>query len=521
VALGGANAVAVLRAGRIPNVLGYFPTAWYPIAIGTTPTRIVLGCAKGIGSRPSSKSTGFYVHDSVGAYQSFALDSISDLRTLTRHVARNNGWTTLKGPRPGQPAVPVPERIGEPSVFTHVIYIVKENLSYDTIMGSFRPGNGDPSLCVFPENVAPNHYALARRFGLLDNFYISGTNSADGHQWVDSAIANDYTERNYGANERSYPYDGGDPLAFSPAGFLWSQAKAAGKSVRVFGEFVDKPSVIDSRTGKEPDWQKTWADYKSGKHEVLILARTSQAALRDSLDPNYIGFPLVVSDQWRADRFLSQFKKWEESGDAPNLTIMLLPCDHTGGTNPGWPTPRANVADNDLALGRVVDAVSHSRFWPSTLIIVAEDDSQNGVDHVDGHRSVCFCISAYSKRDAEIDSLYTHVSIAATIERVLGLPPMTRFDRTARPMFDCFGDTPDNSPFSEVPNQVPLDELNPPPTKIASPEERRLAEACAKMDWEEPDVQNQDVLNRAIWRVEAPRSVGRSGYSLMFPGRQR
>jgi hypothetical protein len=439
---------------------------------------------------------------------------------MTQRVARNNAWTNLPGPRPGRAPAPIPERIGESSVFTHVVYIIKENMSYDIAMGDIAAGNGDPSLCTFPENVTTNHHALARRFGLLDNFYISGTNSADGHQWVDSSIANGYTEQNYGANERSYPYDGGDPLAFSPAGFLWTQARAAGKSVRVFGEFVDKPSIVDTRTGEAPDWQRCWADYKSGKGEVAIKAVSSEAGLRPYLDPNFIGFPLTVTDQWRADRFLTVFKDWEATDSMPNLTIMLLPNDHTGGTRPGWPTPRAEVADNDLALGRIVEAISRSKFWAQTLIVVAEDDSQNGVDHVDGHRSICFCISPYSHPDT-ISDVYTHVSIATTIERVLGLPPMTRFDRTAKPMFGCFGDHADLSPYTVAPNQVPIDELNPPAKRAQTPEARALAEACAKMDWTDPDTQDQTTLNRAIWQSEAKRTVGRAGYSVAYPGARK
>ncbi|MDR3688530.1 MAG: bifunctional YncE family protein/alkaline phosphatase family protein [Fimbriimonas sp.] len=516
VTLGGANSVAVLDNGPIAKVLGYFPTAWYPISVITTGDHVLVACAKGIGSRPSGKKTGFYVHDSVGAIQSFTTADIRDLRAMTRRVARNNGWTKTAGPRPNRAPVPIPERIGEPSVFTHVVYIIKENLAYDIAMGDDKDGNGDPSLCAFPENVTPNHHALARRFGLLDNFYISGTNSADGHQWVDSSVANDYTERNYGANERSYPYDGGDPLAFSPAGFLWSQAKAAHKTVRVFGEFVNKPSIVDTRTGKAPDWQRCWEDYKSGKGEVVIKAETSEAGLRESLDPTYIGFPLTVTDQWRADVFLSELRQWETSDGMPNLSILLLPNDHTGGTRPGWPTPRAEVADNDFALGRIVDGISHSKFWASTLIVVAEDDSQNGLDHVDGHRSICFCISPFSP-SATNSNFYNHVSISATIGHVLGLPAMTRFDRTSKPMTGCFSDKPDFTPYNVLPNRVPIDELNPPAKSNRTAEARKLAESCANMDWSEPDIQDQRTLNRAIWLKEAPRSVGHSGFSTALP----
>jgi DNA-binding beta-propeller fold protein YncE len=519
VALGGANAVAVVHLGTSPAVDGYFPTAWYPITIAATPTQVLIGCAKGIGSRPSNKTTGFYVHDSVGAYQAIDIADVHDLRRMTRRVARNNDWTSLPGPRANRNPVPVPERIGEPSVFKHVVYIIKENLAYDIAMGDMKEGNGDPSLCTFPENVDPNYHALARRYGLLDNFYISGTNSADGHQWVDSSIANGYTEQNYGANERSYPYDGGDPLAFSPAGFLWSQAKAAGKSVRIFGEFVDKPSIVDSRTGKTPGWKRCWDDYKSGKNEVEIRSHSSEAGVTELLDPYYIGFPLNVSDQWRADRFLTVFNGWEANNSMPELTIMLLPNNHTGGTRPGWPTPRAYVADNDYALGRIVEAISHSKDWAQTLIVVAEDDSQNGLDHVDGHRSICFCISPYSHQGESISDMYTHASIASTIEHVLGIQPMTRFDRTAKPMFGCFGDTADLTPYTVVPNRVPIDELNPPAKKAKTVVARQLALACAKMDWDDPDTQDQNVLNRAIWQSEAARTVGKHGYSTVYPAR--
>lgn len=520
VALGGGNSIAVIDNGAKPKVAGYFPTAWYPIALATSGDQLFVGCSKGIGSRPASKTTGFGVHDSVGIYQSFALSEVSDLREMTKRVAKNNGWTSTPGPRKGRAPVAIPERIGESSVFKHVVYIIKENLTYDAAMGDIKTGNGDPSLCTYPEEASPNHHALARRFGLLDNFYISGTNSADGHQWVDSSIANDYTEQNYGANQRSYPYDGGDPLAFSPAGFLWTQAKAAGKSVRVFGEFVDKPSVIDLKTGKAPDWKRCWEDYKSGKGEVEIKSGSSQAALRSILDPIYIGFPSSVSDQWRADRFIGEFKKWEETDAMPDLTMMLLPNDHTVGTRSGWPTPRAAVADNDLALGRIIEAISRSKFWKETLIIVAEDDSQNGLDHVDGHRSICFCISPYSRKEATIEDTITHVSIASTIGHVLGVPPMTRFDRVGRPMTGCFTDAPDFTPYTVVPNRVPLDEVSPPAKSAGSAEARQLAEACNRMDWDEVDTQNQDILNRAIWQREAPRSLGRAGFALKYPGRK-
>ena len=516
ITLGGANALAVVEASGRHRVLGYVPTAWYPLALVQTDQSVTVACAKGIGSRPSSKATGFGVHDSVGVVETIANNSIHDLGSTSRVVAQNNEWGNLLPPRTHRAPVPLPERIGEPSVFTHVVYIIKENLTYDIAMGDIAAGNGDASLCVFPANVTPNHHQLAERFGLLDNFYISGTNSADGHQWVDSSIANDYTERNYAANSRSYPYDGNDPLAFSPSGFLWSQARAAGKSVRVFGEFVSKPSILDSKTGKTPNWLRCYQDYKSGRNEVVIKAETAETRLRDSLDPTYIGFPMTVTDQWRADQYLMHLKDWELNDGMPNLSILLLPNDHTGGLSPQSPTPRAQVADNDLALGRLVEGISHSKFWPNTLIIVAEDDSQNGLDHVDGHRSICFCISAYSRSGTNSD-FYNHSSIASTVERVLGIQPMTRFDRSMRPMVGCFNLKPDLTPYTAATNQVALDELNAPIKKIKSNDTKMLAEACSRMDWSEPDVQDQQLLNRSIWASEAARSIGKRGFSTSYP----
>ena len=515
VALGGANAVAVVENSAKPKVLGYVPTAWYPIALEFKDDQLMVGCSKGIGSQPASKTTSFGVHDSVGGYQMFAGKDMRDLKKMTSLVAKNNSWTAIPQPRKGIAAVPIPERIGEPSVFKHVIYIIKENLTYDVAMGDMKEGNGDPSLCVFGENVSPNHHALARQYGLLDNFYISGTNSADGHQWVASSIANAYTEQNYSANARSYPYDGGDPLAFSPEGFLWTQALRGGKSVRVFGEFVDKPSVIDSKTGKSADWRRCWEDYKSGKGEVVIKAGTSQAVVRDHMNQDYIGFPSSVSDQYRADVFINELRDWESKGSMPDFSIMLLPNDHTVGVRANWPTPRAAVADNDLALGRIVEAISKSKYWKDTLIIVAQDDSQNGTDHVDGHRSIAFCISAYSKAGTN-STMFNHATIAATIGRVLGLQPMTRFDRTAKPMANCFENSPVQGPYTVVKNNIPLDELTPP-AKSLSAQLREFALACEKMDWSEVDTQDQTILNQAIWAMEAPRSVGKKGYSLKDP----
>jgi len=503
VSLGGLNAVAVVRPDSRRPIEGYIPTGWYPIAVEASGDRFVVACAKGIGSRPANKTTGFGVHDSVGSVQTIPVAELRNLREHSRTVLALNGSGGEERPRRDRKPQPIPERPGEPSPFRHVVYIIKENLTYDSTMGDIREGNGDASLCTFGENVTPNHHALAREFVLLDNFYISGTNSADGHQWVASSIANGYTEQNYSANARSYPYDGGDPLAFSPEGFLWTQAAKAGKSVRVFGEFVDQPRVTNPKTGKTPSWTELWEDYKSGRNEMVIQARTSQAALRPFLHPRYIGFPSIVSDQWRADQFLAELKDWERKGDMPALTMMLLPNDHTVGTAAGFPTPRAAVADNDLALGRVIEGLTNSKFWKDTLIIVAQDDSQLGVDHVDGHRSIAFCVSPYTRRGAVVSERYDHTSIARTVELVLGIPPMNRFDRRGRAMTACLTDRPDLKPYTAKPNTVPLDEMNAPPRRLQG-EARRLAEQSAKLDWSDVDRADPETVTRAIWASQKP-----------------
>ena len=503
---GGLNAIAVIdvKAGKVE---GFIPTAHFPIAIKRSGSTLVVACSKGFGNRLQDKTTKFGVHDNVGVLQFIKIDeALKELPRLTAQVGRNNRWGTELEARKDQPARPVPERVGEPSVFKHVVYIIKENHTYDVTFGDIKEGNGDPTLCLFPEEVTPNQHALARQFVLLDNTYTSGTNSADGHQWTSTAIANGYIEQNYSANTRSYPYDGGDPLAFSPEGFLWTAATAKNISTRVYGEFVDKPLVRDPATGKAPTFKQLWDAYKSGEDKYEIKADTSQAALRRVLHPRFIGFPSIVSDQWRADQFLSEFRGWEKDGKMPRFSIMLLPNDHTAGTSPGMPTPRAAVADNDLALGRIVEAITKSRFWKETLILVIEDDSQLGLDHVDGHRTIAQVISPYTKRGAVVSEMYNHTSFIRTMGLVLGFPALTRFDRTATPLTACFTDKPNFATFSHIPTNIPLDQLNPPRSQLRG-EALEWATKSEKLNWTDVDLADATTVARAVWhsvRGKAP-----------------
>ena len=313
VTCGGANAVAALE---LPTgkVSGYLPAGWYPIAVAEREGRLFVASSKGFGSRYIAKEKeGFKVTGSVGTVQFIERAQLPPQAELTRQVALNNGWGKSElPPRPGQKAVPIPERAGEPSLFKHVVFVIKENHTYDSTLGDVPAGNGNAQLCMFGEEVTPNQHAIAHQWVLLDNTYTSGTNSADGHQWTVSAAANGYMEQNYAAHSRSYPYDGGDPLAYSPEGFLWNSAVKAGKSLRVYGEFVNKPKVLEKGTGKKPTWKELWDDYQAGGAKYEITSETENATQKPYLHPHYIGFPTIVSDQWRADQYLADLKSIRE-----------------------------------------------------------------------------------------------------------------------------------------------------------------------------------------------------------------
>jgi hypothetical protein len=304
-------------------------------------------------------------------------------------------------------------------------------------------GNGDANLCLFPERVTPNHHRLAREFVLLDNFYVDSEVSADGHEWSMGAYATDFVEKtwplSYGHNGRSkypYPSEGNFPIAYPAGGYLWDRAREAGVSYRSYGEFVnDAPSPQAPGTTRVP-------------------------ALAGHFDEWYPSFDLTVNDVKRADRFISELKRFEAEGDMPRLQILRLPNDHTYGATRGQKTPTALVGDNDLGLGRLVEAVSLSKFWANTAIFVVEDDAQNGPDHVDAHRTVALVISPYCRRHAVDSTLYSTTSMVRTIELILGLTPMTQFDAAARPMFNCFQPTPDPNPYTSLPANVDLEERN-------------------------------------------------------------
>jgi hypothetical protein len=367
-------------------------------------------------------------------------------------------------------------------------------------------GNGDRSLCVFGARITTNQHKLAREFVLLDNTYCSGILSADGHQWADSAITTDYMEKSFAGFPRSYP-DGMDEedidaLAYSPAGFIWDNAVAHGKSLRDYGEFALTETRWKDRARKgEPKFLEQYRNFLNDAGEIEIHSRPAIESLRPYLVTNTVGWELSIPDVFRAAQFIKDLKDFDRRGEFPNLTLICLPNDHTSAAKAGFPTPEAHVADNDLALGRIIDAVSHSRFWPETCIFVIEDDPQNGWDHVSGYRTTAFIVSPYTRRRVVISTQYNQTSLLRTMELILGLPPMNQLDATATPMFDCFINQPDFMPFNSVATNIPLDEMNPQPKNISDPLLRKNAYASARLPLEKPDQCPEDALNRIIWHA--------------------
>jgi hypothetical protein len=440
-----------------------------------------------------------------------AVPSGEQLTAFTRQALVNLRYPLLAQaklpPRTDRGPVPVPERVGEPSVFKHVIYIVKENRTYDQVLGDVNEGNGAADLCVFGRTVTPNQHQLVHDFVLLDNTYCSGILSADGHNWTDAGMANDYVERLFAGWVRSYPAggfgeEGADALAYSSAGFIWDDALAHRRSVHNFGEYTTttKHWKDPARKGKI-GFSDVWQDFTNGAHAIEFTCVPDIEAVRAFMETDWCSWDLDVPDVLRASKFIEKFKTYEQAGSLPALTILWLPNDHTSGTEVGAPTPRAQVADNDLAIGQVVDAVSHSAFWKDTCIFAIEDDPQNGWDHVCGYRTTAYVVSPYTKRGATVSTQYNTTSLLRTIELILGLPPMNQMDATATPMFDCFTNTPDFAAYDALTNQVPLNEMNPAPKKIQDTQLRRDAYASARLPLDQPDQCNEDVLNRILWHA--------------------
>ncbi|MHA3774742.1 alkaline phosphatase family protein [Verrucomicrobiota bacterium sgz303538] len=518
------NAVAVLvfdPEDKESKFLGLIPVGWFPggIVFDSAHKQLCVANIKGIGGRrvdkPGDKprkpeQNGQNTKDYFGTLSIVPVPDEKQLAALTKTAEGNMRYGSLqaaKAPaRPDQSARVVPERVGEPSLVKHVVYIIKENRTYDQVLGDVKSGNGNEALCTFGEKFTPNQHKLVREFVLLDNTYCSGIQSADGHQWADSAITTDYVERGHAGWPRSYmsmkAEDAIDALAYSPAGFLWDNALKHNLSVRIYGEAcVSDCGWLDKTRKGKPSWKDYLADLTRDTRQTSIKCKPGIASLRQVAKLDTVGWDLGVPDQVRAKLFIDELKQFEQNDSFPQLSIMLLPNDHTAGTSPGKPTPAAMVADNDLALGRIIEALSHSKFWPNTAVFVIEDDPQNGWDHVSGYRTTAYVASPYAKRGTTISTQYNQTSIVRTIELMLGLPPMNILDATATPMTDCFTATPDLTAFTSVPNRHPIDELGPEPKKISDRQLRKDAIASAKLPLQEADKCPEDVLNRILWHA--------------------
>lgn len=490
------NAVAVIgTGGGRARVEGFIPTGWYPtaVAVDSAGKRLWVASGYGFGSvaPPPAGRAGRSYRDRAGVVSVLDVPGPRELARMTRQVLENNRDQSGQ-PAPPQSGHPVPMHRGRVSPIRHVFYIIKENRTYDQVLGDLPQGNGDPSLVHFGRDVTPNHHALAEQFVLLDNYYAPGDQSALGHRWCTQGYASDWIHK-YG-NARN----DANPMLFAPSDFLWDNARKHGVSVRAYGErgrtVIDPPNA---------SWTDIYQDWKNRSGKIRLQAIPLVLGLRDIYHPVYPGFNMRITDQLRADIFLEEFRKFEQEGNLPRLVILLLPQNHTNGTAEGFPTPRATVADNDLALGRIVEAVSHSRYWRESAIFVTEDDAQNGLDHVAGHRTVGLVISPWVRRKAVDSTFYTTIHMYRTIEQILGLPPSNQFDLAAEPMFTVFTTQTDLTPYKALPNRIPLDEMNPPVKKLAGMA-RRLAEASARMDFAEPDAADEQLLNRAVWHSLFP-----------------
>lgn len=511
VANGANNLLSVIDLST-DKVIGLIPTGWYPgaVLLNKSGTDLIVANVKGIGGRWAERSKGgFNSHDHMGSVSFIPVPGKEELNKYSLQAAANMRLPkiveAMNVPVVEEKVVPLPTKPGEKSVFKHVLYIIKENRTYDQVFGDLPQGNGDTTLVHFGREVTPNHHALAEQFVLLDNTYCNGVLSADGHLWAMEGFVTDYLEKSFGGFVRSYPYDGDDALAYAQTGFIWDKVLGAGLSFRDYGEFVQAEIEPDDAT-----WTQLYDQFKAGTNDIKIKATTELHTLEPYLCPTYVGFPGKVQDVYRAGEFIKELKEFEKNDNLPNLMVMLLPNDHTVGTRAGYPTPRATVADNDLALGQIIEAVSKSKFWKETAILVIQDDPQAGLDHVDGRRTVALCVSPYTKRGEVISTHYNQNSYLRTIELMLGLSPMSQFDLLAEPLVDCFTDKPDYTPYTALPNQIPLDEMNPDLASITSKKQLFFAQESMKMPLDDIDQADEGIFNRIVWH-----SV--RGYNTPYP----
>lgn len=513
VANGMDNALSVIELGKksaanssenVSVIEGFIPTGAYPGAVvASGKNQLFVANIEGEGAKIPSQAAGSFnvsynSHKQTASVSIIQVPDEKQLKAYTKTVEQSNQLFRLalleRMPRKNVSPVCVPERIGEPSVFKHVLYIIKENRTYDQILGDMKKGDGDSTLTIFGRQITPNTHALNDEYLLLDNFYVSGKCSAEGHQWTDASIVTDYVEKDVRAWIRSYPHVQEDALVYAPTGFIWDNAMKHGKNVRIYGE------------ASTPEYSKqhTWTSIYQGflNHEKFEFRNhTTIKPVEAILSPTYPSYDdHQIPDVLRAQTFIQELKNYEQmDGDQlPELMVMALPNDHTGGTRPGLPTPRAMVADNDLALGQIIEALTKSRFWGNTVVFVTEDDSQAGWDHVSAYRTVGMVISPYSRTGEVLRTNYNQPSMVRTIEQILGIPPMNIMDATAKPMFDCFGQKADLTPYQTIKNLIPLDEMNPQLSALKGAA-LRFAEKSMEPQFDGIDSGDDDLFNRILW----------------------
>jgi len=505
------NTVAVVDVARPgeSRVAGFLPTGWYPTASQFTRDgkRVLVLSGKGLTSQSNPRgpqpgvpaAQGQFIGALLqGSLSVVAAPDASSLAAFTRTVYRLTPFSdkTVLSPARALAGSPIPARVGGRSPIRHVFYLIRENRTYDQILGDMPEGNGDMNLCLFGEDVTPNAHALAREFVLLDNFYVDAEVSYDGHAFSTGAYATDAVEKiwpmNYADRGGRYLSEGGGTMRNAygnldapEQGYLWDACHRAKVSVRSYGEFVRSPEKEKEGSATEPSEHEKNRKM-TGPFEAAV------PGLEGHICPDYPPFELSIPDNHRVDIWLKEFRQFEQDGKLPALSIIRLGDDHTSGAKAGFPTPRAMIAENDLALGRLVETITKSRYWKESAIFVLEDDAQNGPDHVDAHRSVALVVSPYTKRRAVDSTLYTTSGMLRTIELILGLPPMSQYDTAATPMYNAFRANPDLRPFTHQQARVALDEMNDP----AAP----AAKASAAMNLEEADRAPEIALNEILWK---------------------
>jgi len=496
VACGGSNAVGVVeRHGKDWKLEGSIPAGWFPSAIAIDKDgalRIVN--IKGAGNTSNGK----------GAFSSLAYEG-SLIKIPAPLPAQISGGTreVIAANSPKFESSGGIANLASLGI-EHVFFIVKENRTYDQVLGDLPQANGDPKLVMYGRDVSPNHHALAEKYVILDNFHTGGAISFDGHQWLMQAFVSDYVERAFAASPRGYAWNMSDALTVSPLGMFWQSATKP-LAVRIYGEFC-LPAKWDPATQKAVDiterqeltWTHYWNLYKEAKWQTAVGSKSGVPALQPYMDVRYPNDSTSIPDQIRAEEFLRELAQFDKTGGLPNLIVMTLNNDHTNGTRPGSPTPRAMVADDDLALGRVVEGISKSSYWAKSLVLVVEDDAQNGLDHVDGHRTVALAIGPMVRRAAVDSNHYNHTSMIRTITDIFGIPARSRFLASARAMHSIFTNERDLSTYRTLTPKIALDEMNPAVRALSG---RRLwaAQQSLAMNWSKPDDIDEAVLNRILW----------------------